>query len=45
LGPAPVVEEEAAALEKAADPLEVLTLGVKNPRSRGPRMIGLPRSG
>ena len=45
LGPTPIVEEEAAAVDKAADPLQVPTVVLKGLRSRGPRLMGVPRSG
>lgn len=41
--PASAVEEEAAVVEKVADPLQVLTLGAKGPRNQGLRMLGMPR--
>jgi hypothetical protein len=45
LGLALVVKEEAAAVDKVVDPLQVPTVVLKGLRSRGPRLMGVPRSG
>jgi hypothetical protein len=38
------VKEEEATAEQPADPLPMPTVGIRGPRSLGPRRLGLPRS-